>query len=170
MALRAAATCERSGAGLWPIGRHSARARQLRKPTTSFRCGHRLGSSVVSDRTIFGPFSQIPMEIGSIWRVDAAMKTFNEHKRSIPPAALPRGMNDHKLQGPLKDFRECHLDGDALLSPAGLSSFSESAHTMTLKAQRARLWRQRSRRSSPPPLIDLSSAFAFPSDGPCDRD
>jgi len=44
-----------------------------------------------------------------------AMRTFNDCKRSIPPKPLPRGMKDHKLEGPLKEYRECHLDGDVLL-------------------------------------------------------
>jgi mRNA interferase YafQ len=44
-----------------------------------------------------------------------AMKTFNDCKRSVPPRPLPRGMRDHKLEGPLKDYRECHLEGDILL-------------------------------------------------------
>ena len=44
-----------------------------------------------------------------------AMKVFNDCKRSIPPKSLPRGMSDHKLEGALKDFRECHLEGDVLL-------------------------------------------------------
>ncbi|GGI23811.1 type II toxin-antitoxin system RelE/ParE family toxin [Bradyrhizobium guangdongense] len=44
-----------------------------------------------------------------------AMKAFNEFKRSNPPKPLPRGMKDHKLEGPLKEYRECHLEGDVLL-------------------------------------------------------
>jgi addiction module RelE/StbE family toxin len=47
--------------------------------------------------------------------LDEAMKAFNDCKRSSPATALPRGMKDHKLSGPLKDFRECHLDGNILL-------------------------------------------------------
>ena len=43
------------------------------------------------------------------------MTVFNECKRSKPPKALPRGMKDHKLKGALKDYMECHLDGDILL-------------------------------------------------------
>jgi addiction module RelE/StbE family toxin len=44
-----------------------------------------------------------------------AMTAFNERKRSIPPQPLPRSMNDHKLTGSLKDYWECHLEGDVLL-------------------------------------------------------
>ena len=44
-----------------------------------------------------------------------AMKVFNRHKRATPPAPLPAKMNDHKLDGPLKGFMECHLDDDVLL-------------------------------------------------------
>ncbi|TGS15894.1 type II toxin-antitoxin system mRNA interferase toxin, RelE/StbE family [Mesorhizobium sp. M2E.F.Ca.ET.209.01.1.1] len=47
--------------------------------------------------------------------VSAAMGTFDLCKRSIPPAPLPATMKDHKLSGPLKDYYECHLDGDVLL-------------------------------------------------------
>jgi mRNA interferase YafQ len=47
--------------------------------------------------------------------VSEAMTEFNRCKRSKPPERLPRGMKDHKLEGPLKDYRECHLDGDVLL-------------------------------------------------------
>jgi mRNA interferase YafQ len=47
--------------------------------------------------------------------LDEAMRTFDDCKRSIPPRPLPRGMKDHKLGGPLKEYRECHLEGDVLL-------------------------------------------------------
>lgn len=47
--------------------------------------------------------------------VSDAMTVFDRSKRSIPPSALPSGMKDHKLEGALKDYRECHLDGDVLL-------------------------------------------------------
>jgi addiction module RelE/StbE family toxin len=36
-------------------------------------------------------------------------------KRSIPPQPLPGKMSDHKLDGPLKGFMECHLSDDVLL-------------------------------------------------------
>ena len=44
-----------------------------------------------------------------------AMKVFNRHKRASPPEPLPAKMHDHKLDGPLKGFMECHLDDDVLL-------------------------------------------------------
>lgn len=47
--------------------------------------------------------------------VKEAMATFDKCKRSIPPTPLPSGMRDHKLEGALKDYRECHLEGDVLL-------------------------------------------------------
>jgi addiction module RelE/StbE family toxin len=47
--------------------------------------------------------------------VSAAMTTFDRHKRAIPTQQLPAKMRDHKLDGPLKGFMECHLDDDALL-------------------------------------------------------
>jgi addiction module RelE/StbE family toxin len=47
--------------------------------------------------------------------LNEAMTTFNDCKRATPARALPRGMKDHKLSGPLKDFWECHLEGNTLL-------------------------------------------------------
>jgi addiction module RelE/StbE family toxin len=47
--------------------------------------------------------------------VCAAMTEFDRCKRSIPPRPLPTKMKDHKLDGPLKDYMECHLAGDVLL-------------------------------------------------------
>jgi addiction module RelE/StbE family toxin len=44
-----------------------------------------------------------------------AMTTFNRCKRAIPPEPLPAKMKDHKLDGPLKGFMECHLENDVLL-------------------------------------------------------
>lgn len=44
-----------------------------------------------------------------------AMAIFNHHKRASPPEPLPAKMCDHKLDGPLKGFMECHLDDDVLL-------------------------------------------------------
>jgi addiction module RelE/StbE family toxin len=44
-----------------------------------------------------------------------AMTVFNRLKRAIPPEPLPAKMHDHKLDGPLKGFMECHLDDDVLL-------------------------------------------------------
>jgi addiction module RelE/StbE family toxin len=47
--------------------------------------------------------------------VSGAMTTFDRCKRAIPPQPLPAGMKDHNLKGPLKGFRECHLDANSLL-------------------------------------------------------
>src|SRR5579863_7110219 len=44
-----------------------------------------------------------------------AMTTFNNCKRANPPQQLPAKMNEHKLDGPLKGYMECHLDDDVLL-------------------------------------------------------
>lgn len=44
-----------------------------------------------------------------------AMTVFNRHKRATPPEPLPAKMKDHKLDGPLKGFMECHLEDDVLL-------------------------------------------------------
>jgi addiction module RelE/StbE family toxin len=43
------------------------------------------------------------------------IKTFNDAKRVIPTAPLPKKMKDHVLDGKLKGIRECHLAGDVLL-------------------------------------------------------
>jgi addiction module RelE/StbE family toxin len=43
------------------------------------------------------------------------MTEFDRCKRSIPPQPLPARMKDHKLDGPLKGFMECHLADDVLL-------------------------------------------------------
>jgi addiction module RelE/StbE family toxin len=47
--------------------------------------------------------------------VSEAMTEFDRYKRSVPPAELPGRMRDHKLDGPLKGFMECHLADDVLL-------------------------------------------------------
>jgi addiction module RelE/StbE family toxin len=54
----------------------------------------------------------------NVFKTDAlceAMTTFNRCKRAVPPKPLPAKMNDHKLDGPLKGYMECHLDSDVLL-------------------------------------------------------
>ena len=43
------------------------------------------------------------------------MAEFKKRKSQIPPQPLPGGMRDHKLDGPLADYKECHLAGDILL-------------------------------------------------------
>ena len=47
--------------------------------------------------------------------IKESIKIFNEYKRETPPRQLPASMRDHRLDGPLKAFKECHLDGDVLL-------------------------------------------------------
>jgi addiction module RelE/StbE family toxin len=47
--------------------------------------------------------------------ISDAMTEFDRCKRSVPPKPLPGKMSDHKLDGPLKGFMECHLDNDVLL-------------------------------------------------------
>lgn len=47
--------------------------------------------------------------------VSSAMTTFDRCKRAVPPEPLPAKMKDHKLKGPLKAYRECHLANDVLL-------------------------------------------------------
>jgi mRNA-degrading endonuclease YafQ of YafQ-DinJ toxin-antitoxin module len=44
-----------------------------------------------------------------------AMKAFNEHKRAKPALKLPKKMADHKLDGPLSGFMDCHLAPDVIL-------------------------------------------------------
>jgi mRNA interferase YafQ len=47
--------------------------------------------------------------------ISNAMTEFDRCKRSVPPHPLPAKMKDHKLDGPLKGFMECHLADDVLL-------------------------------------------------------
>lgn len=47
--------------------------------------------------------------------IKAAMTEFNRHKREVPPTQLPGKMADHKLDGPLKGFMDCHLASDVIL-------------------------------------------------------
>jgi mRNA-degrading endonuclease YafQ of YafQ-DinJ toxin-antitoxin module len=47
--------------------------------------------------------------------IKAAMTEFNRSKRATPPQQLPGKMNDHKLDGPLKGYMDCHLDDDVIL-------------------------------------------------------
>ena len=44
-----------------------------------------------------------------------AMAEFNRCKRANPPERLPGKMSDHKLDGPLKGFMDCHLAKDVIL-------------------------------------------------------
>lgn len=47
--------------------------------------------------------------------IRTAMTEFDRCKRAVPPEQLPGKMRDHKLDGPLKGFMECHLGDDVLL-------------------------------------------------------
>jgi addiction module RelE/StbE family toxin len=47
--------------------------------------------------------------------ITAEMAEFNRCKRCIPPEQLPGRMQDHKLEGPLKGFHDCHLADDIIL-------------------------------------------------------
>ena len=47
--------------------------------------------------------------------IEGAMKEFRRAKVETPPGRLPARMKDHRLQGKLVAFRECHLAGDILL-------------------------------------------------------
>ena len=47
--------------------------------------------------------------------ISKAMTEFDRCKRSLPPRPLPAKVKDHKLDGPLKGFMECHLADDVLL-------------------------------------------------------
>jgi addiction module RelE/StbE family toxin len=48
-------------------------------------------------------------------QISDAMTTFDRCKRAIPPEPLPGKMDDHKLDGPLKGYMDCHLDADVVL-------------------------------------------------------
>jgi addiction module RelE/StbE family toxin len=47
--------------------------------------------------------------------IKRSMTEFDRCKRSIPQKPLPGKMNDHKLDGPLKGYYDCHLDDDVIL-------------------------------------------------------
>jgi mRNA-degrading endonuclease YafQ of YafQ-DinJ toxin-antitoxin module len=47
--------------------------------------------------------------------ISQAMTEFNRCKRTNPPERLPGTMMDHKLDGPLKGFMDCHLAPDVIL-------------------------------------------------------
>src|SRR5580658_931182 len=47
--------------------------------------------------------------------IKAAMAEFNRCKRAKPPQQLPGKMSDHKLDGPLKGYMDCHLADDVIL-------------------------------------------------------
>ena len=67
---------------------------------------------VAALRHIKGQFDSYKQEFPGI---KASVKIFNDYKRQIPPHQLPATMRDHRLDGPLKEFKECHLAGDILL-------------------------------------------------------
>jgi mRNA-degrading endonuclease YafQ of YafQ-DinJ toxin-antitoxin module len=47
--------------------------------------------------------------------IKAAMTEFNRCKRAKPPQQLPGKMKDHKLDGPLRGYMDCHLADDVIL-------------------------------------------------------
>ncbi|WOJ88281.1 type II toxin-antitoxin system mRNA interferase toxin, RelE/StbE family [Methylocapsa polymorpha] len=47
--------------------------------------------------------------------IKEAMREFDRCKRAVPPIQLPGKMKDHKLDGPLKGYYDCHLDDDVIL-------------------------------------------------------
>ena|SRR5579863_7004316 len=48
-------------------------------------------------------------------QISDAMTAFDRCKRAVPPEQLPGKMEDHKLDGPLKGYMDCHLDHDVCL-------------------------------------------------------
>lgn len=47
--------------------------------------------------------------------IRSSIAVFNECKREIPSRRLPAKMHDHKLDGGLKGFMDCHLADDVIL-------------------------------------------------------
>lgn len=47
--------------------------------------------------------------------LELALEMFLDHKVARPPRRLPKRFRDHRLEGALGRFRECHLAGDVLL-------------------------------------------------------
>ena len=53
------------------------------------------------------------------------MTQFDRCKRAEPPLRLPGKMQDHKLDGPLRGYYDCHLDDDVILiyKPIGKGAY-----------------------------------------------
>jgi addiction module RelE/StbE family toxin len=47
--------------------------------------------------------------------ISKTMTEFDRCKRANPPERLPGKMKDHKLDGPLKGYMDCHLAADVIL-------------------------------------------------------
>src|SRR5258708_28587309 len=79
--------------------------------------------------------------------ISDAMTVFDRHKRAIPPEPLPAKMKDHKLDGPLKGFMECHFDDDVLLiykpMPKGAIKLLRMCTHADLKGPKAKILAKR---------------------------
>jgi mRNA-degrading endonuclease YafQ of YafQ-DinJ toxin-antitoxin module len=79
--------------------------------------------------------------------IKSAMADFNRCKRANPSTSLPRKMKDHKLDGPLSGFMDCHLSEDTILiykpmANGGIKLFLICEHA-DLKGPKARSLRKR---------------------------
>jgi addiction module RelE/StbE family toxin len=79
--------------------------------------------------------------------IKSAMTDFDRCKRANPPSSLPRKMKDHKLDGPLSGFMDCHLAEDIILiykpiANGGIKLFLICKHA-DLKGPKTRSLRKR---------------------------
>lgn len=79
--------------------------------------------------------------------IKAAMTEFDTCKRAVPPRQLPGKMHDHKLNGLLKGFMDCHLADDVILiykplANGGIKLFSLCDHS-DMKGPKAKALRNR---------------------------
>jgi addiction module RelE/StbE family toxin len=80
-------------------------------------------------------------------QIKKAMSDFNDCKRASPPQRLPSKMSEHKLDGPLKGYMDCHLDDDIILIyknlPGGIIKLLLVCRHEDLKGPRARTTRKK---------------------------
>jgi addiction module RelE/StbE family toxin len=79
-------------------------------------------------------------------KIKEAMTEFDRCKRFEPPEQLPKKMSDHKLDGPLKGYYDCHLDDDVILIYKPLGNGAYRLITICdhsdLQGQKRRFWRK----------------------------
>ena len=74
--------------------------------------------------------------------IKPAMTEFDRCKRANPSKRLPAKMRDHKLDGPLSGFMDCHLANDVILiykhRPKGVVRLYRVCQHADLKGPKAR--------------------------------
>jgi addiction module RelE/StbE family toxin len=76
-------------------------------------------------------------------QISDAMTTFDRCKRAVPPEQLPGKMADHKLDGHLNGYMDCHLDDDVVLIykplPNGVIKLLRVCDHSDLKGKKAKV-------------------------------